>query len=284
MPLDVRGELPTAYGLAIDGLASEPGQLGPPRAGTPRITVRFRSSLPTAPPERVVTRDRLQIGSIAGHVIRADRAAASAEIIGPEMEPSERIHPYLAPVAAIHNRWLGREAFHAGAFVAGGRAWVVPGRREAGKSSLLAGLSTRGMPVLADDLSVVEDVAVFSGPPCLDLRDAVPGMTDARHAVRDATRSRVWLDPAPFSVPLGGWIFPRWGDAVRLTPLPAPRLLALLARIRRHAYLESDALDLLTLAERPAWILERPQDWAYADASLTALLDTVTSVDTAASR
>ena len=281
MHLDEHGLLPTAYGLAVDGLDAAPGRLGAPRPGTPRISVHFRPGVVDRPITRVLTHEHFQIETVAGHVVRADRSTRTAEIIGPELEPDERIHPYLAPIAAVHNRWLGREAFHAGAFVAAGRAWVVPGGREAGKSSLLAGLSLREVPVLADDLAVLEDLNVFSGPPCLDLREPVPGMPEAGRPVRDASRRRVWLDPVAFAVPLGGWVFPRWGDAVRLTPLPAPRLLRLLARVRRQPALPSDALDLLALAGRPAWILERPRDWAYADASLDALLDTVTSVEPA---
>ena len=51
------------------------------------------------------------------------------------------VHPYLAPVALIMARWLGREGMHGGGVVADGGVWAVLGHKTAGKSTTLASMA-----------------------------------------------------------------------------------------------------------------------------------------------
>ena len=62
------------------------------------------------------------------------------------------VHPYLAPVALVMARWLGREGFHGGGIVAGGGVWAVLGDKTAGKSTTLAWLARAGVGVVSDDV------------------------------------------------------------------------------------------------------------------------------------
>lgn len=266
-------EARTAYGLGFAGLDADPPLTGPPSVGAPTITItrgRRRGS-PFA--GRVVDTVRADLEFGSGVRVVLDRAGRTARYAGTPLPRDERAHPYLSPVAVIHNRWLGREVFHAGVFELGGRAWVVVGPREAGKSSLLAGVDARGCSVLADDIAVCSGPDVFSGPRCVDLRAAVPGTVRPPATARGGLRQRLHLPPAPFRVPLGGWIFLRWGAALDLCPVPPEALIALLARRRLHPALPSDPEVLLSLAAAPAWRLTRPRDWTQAGSVLSALLE-----------
>ncbi|HSP36896.1 MAG TPA: hypothetical protein VLR26_04000, partial [Frankiaceae bacterium] len=99
-----------------------------------------------------------------GRHLEMDRHAGTARFYGPPLEVDRLAHPYLAPVATTFNRWLGRETFHAGAFVVAGQAWVVAGVRTAGKSTLLAALADRGIPVLSDDITITDGTVAYAGP------------------------------------------------------------------------------------------------------------------------
>jgi hypothetical protein len=275
-----RAGLPTAYGLSWRGLDDERHLLGAPEPSFPVVSVEFIDPgelAPTAPDPGEDEEDdyRLRKRLLSGHVLTADRVTRTATIAGPPLLSDERVHPALAQVAGIHGRWLGRELFHGGVFAHGGRAWVVSGPREAGKSSLLATLSARGHAVLADDVTVVDGTTVFAGPRCLDLRGTVPGVSADAASVRGGTRLRVLVPPAMASLPLGGWLFLRWGERVKVSPVPPPRLLRMLARRRHRPAVGSDLGQLLAFCGHPAWVVERPQDWNHADVALSAVLDAV---------
>ena len=109
--------------------------------------------------------------------------------------PDELVHPYLGAAASVFSRWAGREVFHAGAFICGGLAWAVVGGREAGKSSLLAALAARQLPVLADDLVITDGQDAFCGPRTIDLRRPIPGSSEPVTPARGASRWRVSLPP-----------------------------------------------------------------------------------------
>ena len=98
-----------------------------------------------------------------GRQLLLERGERTATFTGLPLSHDELVHPYLGAAACITNRWAGREVYHAGAFTSGGLAWVVVGAREAGKSSLLAELASRRIPVLADDLVVTDGHQVFCG-------------------------------------------------------------------------------------------------------------------------
>lgn len=176
----------------------------------------------------------------------------------------ELVHPYLAPGAAVLARWLGREAFHAGAVMADGGAWAVLGDREAGKSSTLAWLALSGHPVLADDLLVLDGADALAGPRCIDLRgDAAArlGAGEPLGVVGTRERWRLVLEPVPARVPLRGWILLEWAEAVAVEPVRgAERLLRLIPH--RSVRLEPPAPSaLVELASLPVLAFRRPRRW-----------------------
>ena len=81
------------------------------------------------------------------------------------------MHPYLAPVALVMARWLGREGFHGGGIVAGGGVWGVLGDKTAGKSTTLAWLAREGVGVVSDDVLVIDGGTALAGPRSVDLRE-----------------------------------------------------------------------------------------------------------------
>ena len=202
------------------------------------------------------------------------QAPGTATFFGPPLEPGLLAHPYLGAAAALFSRWSGREAFHAGAFVVDGRAWVVVGERTAGKSSLLTTLAARGLPVLSDDIVVTDGSSVYAGPRCIDLREPVPGSTLHTIPARLDTRLRVALAPVCSQARLGGWLFLGWG-AQSMTPVVPERLLGRLAAGRTWRQLPSDPVTLLRLATVPAWDLIRPRDWAAVPSTVDRLLRTL---------
>ncbi|MFG1841381.1 hypothetical protein ACGFH8_23520 [Micromonospora sp. NPDC049175] len=243
--LDGVTELPPADGAALGWPAVRVGQLHvPPPAPSPLNDARGTRILAD------------------GRTLAVDRLWGTATFYGPPLAPDVLAHPYLAPVATTVNRWAGRETFHSGAFVLAGRAWAVLGPRTAGKSSLLTALAARDVPILTDDILVVDGADAFAGPRCVDLRQPVPGVGLPTRPVRAGDLLRVGLPPIASRVPLGGWLFLRWGAAVTLTRLPGGALLARLARQRSFGQLRSDPAALLALAALPAWELIRPRDWA----------------------
>lgn len=196
-----------------------------------------------------------------GRLLTLDRDRGCATFHGPALPADLLAHPYLGPVATVFNRWAGRETFHAGAFVLDGRAWVVLGPRNAGKSSLLAALHARGTEVVSDDIVVVDELAVRSGPRCVDLRQPVPGIALDTRTVRAGSRARVGLPPVAARTPLAGWLFLHWGSRLTLDPVPGAELLGRLAARRSWPHLPSDPVALLAMAALPGWDLTRPPDW-----------------------
>jgi hypothetical protein len=182
----------------------------------------------------------------------------------------ELVHPYLAPGAAVLARWLGREAFHAGAVVADGGAWAVLGDRETGKSSTLAWLALNGHPVLADDLVVLDGSHALAGPRCIDLRgDAAArfGAGEPLGVVGTRERWRLVLEPVPARVPLRGWIVLEWADAAAVEPVRGPERLLRIIPHRSVRLAPPDAGALVELASLPVLAFRRPRRWdALGDA------------------
>ncbi|MEU8288653.1 hypothetical protein AB0C01_30395 [Micromonospora sp. NPDC048905] len=253
------------YGLLVHGV-DEASELPPADGATlgwPAVRV---CQVDAPPPAPVPLNDARGTRILAdGRTLSVDRLRGTATFYGPPLAPDVLAHPYLAPVATTVSRWAGRETFHSGAFVLAGRAWAVLGPRTAGKSSLLAALAARGLPILTDDILVVDGVDAFAGPRCVDLRQPVPGVGLPTRPVRAGTLLRVGLPPIAPRVRLGGWLFPRWGAALTLTRLSGAALLARLAGQRSFGQLPSDPAALLSLAALPAWELTRPRDWAALD-------------------
>ena len=205
-----------------------------------------------------------------------ERATATIEMRRPPGD-DHLVHPYLAPIAAIAGRWLGRNVFHAGGFATEGGAWGVLGDSSAGKSALIAGLALRGLPIVADDLLVVKGTTVLRGPACVDLReDAARALGAGRRIGASAGRERYRVDgphPPP-ELPLRGLVALGWHEAaprVRATP-PVERLPRLLASVAL-AMEPSDPQALLDLAALPLLRLDRPYGFDALDESLDVLLE-----------
>ncbi|QDY08303.1 hypothetical protein FJK98_15015 [Micromonospora sp. HM134] len=264
------------YGLCVHGL-DEVEELAPAgsRPGWPSVRIRQTTAAP--PPSAPLDLDGGVRVLADGRTLTVDRRRGTATFYGPPLAPDLLAHPYLAPVATVFNRWAGRETFHSGAFVHAGRAWAVVGPRTAGKSSLLAALAARDVPVVADDILVVDHTEVHAGPRCVDLREPVPGPALPTRTVRAGDRLRVALPPIAERTPLGGWLFLGWGPTPAVTPVPPAELLARLAGCRSWRGLPTDPAALLGLAALPAWDLTRPRDWAAFGPTLRLVERTLTA-------
>jgi hypothetical protein len=264
-----------AFGFRLDGLrapalmpASRPDwptlhvqrRIGPPGDGTCYLgDAGARLSLPGA------------------GCLELDRAAGTATYLSARaLDDDTLVHPLLSPAAAVAARWLGREAFHAGALLGDDGAWALAGTNQAGKSTLLASLALGGRPILTDDLLVVDrDGLAYTGPRCIDLRalDIVGADIEERvRPVRGATRRRLDLPAANVAATLQGWIFLEWGSHVEAEPCPAKARIGRLMAQRRWAAGAIEPSTLLELAARPAWILRRPRG-AQHTAAVLDLLD-----------
>jgi hypothetical protein len=177
---------------------------------------------------------------------------------------AELVHPYLAPGAAVLARWAGREAFHAGAVLAGGGAWAVLGGRESGKSSTLGWLAAHGHPVLADDLLVLDGDHALAGPRCIDLRPDAAERLQAGEplgVVGTRERWRLPLEPVPARVPLRGWVELEWGEDVAVEPVRGAARLTALIPHRSVRLAPAAAGALVELASLPLLRLRRPRRW-----------------------
>ena len=210
-----------------------------------------------------------------GDWLALDRATGTATYhVRERTDPDSLIHPRLAPAAGLMARWLGREVFHAGAFLSNGGAWALTGTNNAGKSTILAALAMAGEPVLTDDTLVVEDGRAYAGPRCVDLRQLdVLGARVAEHArtVRDGTRYRLDLPPIAAAAPLRGWFHLEWGDAVEAVPCPLTERFRRVVAERRYGMTAVDPHALLALAVLPAWVLRRPRGAEHMDRLLEHL-------------
>jgi hypothetical protein len=165
------------YGRRVRGLAGV-AELAPTAVtgpDLPMITVTVSQTDSVAAPSPVpLDADRCVRTLADGRHLALDRRQGVATFFGSPLTADLLAHPYLGPVATTFNRWAGREAFHAGAFVVAARAWVVVVPRSAGKSTLLAALAGHGVPVVSDDILVTEAARAFTGPRCIDLRQPIP--------------------------------------------------------------------------------------------------------------
>jgi hypothetical protein len=188
------------------------------------------------------------------------------------------LHPYLAPAAALAQLWAGREAFHGGAAATAAGAVALFADKQGGKSTTLAWLaSEHALPVLADDLIVLDDGAVLAGPRCLDLRrDTILDRLADDHVelapARD--RLRLTLDQAPAETPLAASVMLRWGAKVAIAELPPlERLRRLLPNRMYRDRLSGNPEALLKLTALPLFTLTRPRGRAGLQEGARALLD-----------
>jgi hypothetical protein len=245
----------------------------------PRLELEVRVTGGAPPRGEEVGESSAVLRPRSGGWVNIDRASGTATFSLPE-RPTDGalVHPHLASVAIVAAHWLGHETFHAGAFIVGGRAWGVLGQRQAGKSSLLASLSLVGVPVVSDDVLVLDGTTVFAGPRSIDLRpDAAKrlgvgedvGMMGARE------RWRLGLDPVEAELQMGGWLSLLWDDAVAMREIRGAERLQTLGAHRASSLYPPDPAGLLDLCALPCVELRRPRRWELTEDTLRRLLDSL---------
>jgi hypothetical protein len=253
-----------AYGLALSGVDSASRWLVPAEPDWPTYTL-VNTTGRTEPPLDKLGEDRAELRLRSGGTILVDRLEARAEFVTPEaLTSDELVHPYLAPVAAVAARWLGRDSFHGGAFALGDDVWGLLADREGGKSTTLAWIAAQGLPVVCDDMLVLEDGKPHAGPRVLDLRaEAAERLSAGNYLgiVGARERWRLELEDVPPRCRFRGWIFLTWGDDVAVEPVaPSQRL----PRLTEHLGLRVPPLSpqrFLELAALPGWEFRRPHGW-----------------------
>jgi len=277
-PLDARGipeereepenALGACYGHAWRGLGSGRRWLADTVADEPVVTVSQRRLDPGVDPPGETPATRVLELLVGGWLEVDTEAGAACYVTSSAIDPEELVHPYLAAAAGVLCLRRGMECHHAGAFVADGGAWAVLGDREAGKSTLMAALSRRGLPVLTDELVAVADGLVQVGPRLVDLRRPTAehlGVGEALPSVRPGGRWRVPLEPAS-PAPLAGWVHLAWGPETELRPL------GLTERIGRVAALGVNRpAETVGLVSLPGFELVRPATLDSLEATLDLL-------------
>jgi hypothetical protein len=268
-----------AYGLKLIGLNSAGTLMARPPASWPELRVEqgefdgHRGPLFVGP-------DRAELPLLDGGKLLLERVERRARYLLPApVGPDELAHPYLAPAASTFAAWDGRDTLHAGAYREAGRpAVALLAEKGGGKSTTLAELARRGVPVLTDDILVVEDGVAFAGPRCLDLRrgSAYRPPQSARVA-RDGDRFRLDLPPIAPEVALGGIVILSWGERPDLVPV---RGAARAARIARQRWDPTGARPeaLLSLAALPTWELRRPRRLDALPAAIALLRELAASL------
>jgi len=212
-----------------------------------------------------------------GTVVHRDPRAV--ELLTPVTLSMEAlVHPLLTVPLAILARWRGDITLHGGGFVHAGAAWGLVGERTAGKSTMLAVLGDRGVPIVADDLLVIDDGWVRAGPSCVDLRpDVAVHLPSARDLGELGSRPRMRLatPPSPDRAPLRGLFVLEWHDDAE------PELVAMTTWERIQLIHRQEAIGLLGAAEPgkvmdllevPMWRFRRKRQWGGTPAAVEALL------------
>jgi hypothetical protein len=218
--------------------------------------------------------------------VDVDRAARRSTIHLPEVPPLDEIaQPRLGITSVVAACWRGDHRFHAGAFIADGLAWGVLGTKGDGKSSLLAGLASSGVQVLADDVLIIDQsLNALAGPRCIDLRRGASqalGIGSSIGVVGTRERWRTLLPQVPSEVPLGGFVCLEWGEAAVSQVSPGDRVRMLLASqallIGEHR--DSTMLSLMELIALPMLRMRRPRAIDQIVATGENLLDALGRLD-----
>lgn len=265
-----------AYGFRLAGVAARELLVDAP-PHWPLLELEVRVSTDEGPSMEYVDNAIATLRPRSGGWIELDRHAGRAVFFLPQRPTdSALVHPHLASVAVVSAYWLDRESFHAGAFVFDGRVWGILGDRNAGKSSFLAQLALSGIPVLCDDVLILEGSTALAGPRSVDLRASAAdhlGVGEPLGVVGTRERWRLSLPPVDAEVPLAGWVSLAWSDEPDVRrPRGADRLQTLGAH-RGSTLYPSSAAGLIELSSLPFVQLCRPRRWDVAAHSMQLLLD-----------
>ena len=272
--------MPGAYGFELLGVGGAAAHLVRAEREWPRLEIVRHTRAPAAVRRSVIGTERAEIALAAGDrmVVERDPLRAAFTTARP-LSDEALVHPYLAPAAAIAGYWLGREAFHGGAVLLNGGAWVILGDKGSGKSSLLAGLARQGHSIYADDAVMLEGDTVFAGPRSIDLRREAAlelGAGERIGVVGDRERWRLRLGQVPSTSSLRGWVFIAWGDSLELTGVsPGGRVQQLLEHRMIKGLPPPKPKLILELSALPAFRLSRPRLWPQLETAASALVDTL---------
>jgi hypothetical protein len=268
-----------AYGFRISGVHTDGSQLvgAPERWPALEISVRVRSA-PLTDPEHIGDRTATLWLRSGGSVL-VDRAAGRACFSLPvRPRAAALLHPHLAAAAVVAARWRGHDSYHAGAFVVDGGAWGVLGVKASGKSSTLALLAGMGLPVVCDDVLVLDEITALAGPRMIDLRaDAARtlGVGEPLGVLGERERWRVGLAQVEPELPLRGWVALRWAQDTAVRPLRGSERLRELLCHRALCVPPPDPRAPVELSALPFLELSRPRRWESLRGSLGELLDAV---------
>jgi hypothetical protein len=264
-----------AWGLRFPTLAGTGLPLVESPADWPPVTVNVRVD-PNADPQVEWSPQRARHMLPGGHQIEIRRDPLAVDLVlARPTAPECVVAPHLTSAASTIAAWMGRPGIHGGAFLRKGGAWVMLGEKGHGKSTTLACLASGGVPIMTDDLVVLDGDNVLAGPRCVDLRDEPAQRLDAGRElgiVGTRERWRVDVPACPPAAPLRGWIFLHWGPEIaveRITPIDR---MTRLARQRAIAVPWEDPAVLLDLAARPAFAWYRPKEWRSVRPALATLL------------
>jgi hypothetical protein len=283
VPDEGRAQPHGAYGLRVEGLEGAEDLLLSVAEDWPLLTIRWIQEAAAGDGDDAEATATVSFSdgvAVARHgssgTIEVEREPAVATFRIPRVrDPRALVHPYLGAAASIMARWLGREAFHAGAFMHAGAAWAVLGARTVGKSSLLGWLHARATRILADDVVVVDRGVAYAAPRSLDLREESAerlqlGEPLGRVGARD--RWRVKLESVPSELPVAGFVFLSWSERLEVTTVLGRERLTRLATGLTIPGQPANASELIKLATLPCLELRRPRDWNALDAAGEALL------------
>jgi hypothetical protein len=267
-----------AYGLRLEGVEEARSFLVAADPGWPSFELTQRAEDPgEAGALDVVSDVKAELQLRSGGRIIIDRSEGVISYAVPRrLRVDELVHPFLAPAAAVIAYWLGRQSFHAGAFVTDGGVLGLLADREGGKSSTLGWLARQGRPVVCDDMLILEGRNALAGPRSVDLRPEAAGALRAGEplgTVGMRERWRLGLGPVEPALPLRGWVFLSWGDELRLESVPASERFARLFAHRGVRLPPRDPDAVFDLATLPGWELTRPRGWDSLAEGAQLLLD-----------
>jgi hypothetical protein len=270
-----------AYGFRLRGLDGAHTLLAPVPAGWPTLEILCRPAVGPGPPGDSVTADRVELRLQTGGWVLLDRMPLRAAFhLQARPDDGALVHPYLAPVAAMAARWVGRDSFHAGAVVIDGGAWALVGDKGSGKSSTLAHLALSGYEIVTDDVLILEEGEALAGPRCVDLRPepaAELGVGTPLGVIGQRARWRMELGPptAP-RLPLRGWVRLEWHDRVEVGHVRGAQRLTAVDQHRAVRLPASDPRGLLDVSALPVLELRRPQRWTALSEAADRLLSAIT--------